>query len=332
MKSKKIALYFVLFLFLGILSINVVAISGASGSLSSEAGTSASGSGAASGSISSTFSAGGSPIGSSYAGAGLSGSSGMPLTGTVVASGSSSTATDTATDTSSQLPIPGSSSSSRGGGSGSNSGTNSADSTAELTAPVQEQEESEKKAETKEAGKITEGLATKIVIVTKTMSSGQSLSLSSSISLNEQPISLYVVSVDPTSTTIKITSQTGIGGITGAVVANMAEEVILSIGDEVEVDTNDDDITDVRVQLTEIKYNETTEEYEAVFKATYLHLDEETAAFVQTQLDTGDIEKFETINLPEKLELGYWFWIVVGSLALFVMLFVGRTIHSRKKR
>jgi hypothetical protein len=156
--------------------------------------------------------------------------------------------------------------------------------------------------------------------VSKDLSAGESLSLSPSL-VEDALATLFVREVTKNTATIQIMTQDNVGNLlTGNVVADVGEDVALTVGESLEVDADNDNTIDIEVTLTKITAGT---DYVASFDITYYFADDITRSFVQKQIELGEV------SLP-KGKMSNMVWIIVGIIALVALIVIIASLNKKK--
>lgn len=155
---------------------------------------------------------------------------------------------------------------------------------------------------------------------------GDSLSLSPNTGVSE----MTVLAITQTSATIFIDGSGSSNQLTGGVVINAHQETTLQLGESIDVDTNGDGIADLKITLSEIIYDEESQNYHAVFSTMYLQPTDETTNFIQKQVDTGEVALVSSSK--ENFQTEREAIIGVGLLILFSFFVIIFSLHKRKKK
>ncbi|MFA6888894.1 MAG: hypothetical protein WC254_05365 [Candidatus Woesearchaeota archaeon] len=319
---KQTIIFLVLFI---LLTSGVFAISSTSSDSSvsdiSATGAAAAKASSSDSSVTSTVSAGASAVASAYASSDgtISGKSGFPVTTATSTPASTPTSTPTTTTESSSIPS---------GGGGGPSGTTT-ESTTESAAETTESaatttETAESAAETTESADLVGQVLLAPLEVTTVMEAGQSLALSSSLMEGDASPYFFVQDVTETTATIEInTDNPAAELITGNVVAEIGESIVLTPGEFVELDTNNDGQIEIKIVLTEIILEEG--EYKASFNILYYVNDQITRNLIQQQIESGEVSR-----PTQKTWLGVG--VIIGIIVLFAITLIMRVIQAKKKR
>ncbi len=331
MKKKILVKGFLFFLTILFFSSFVFAIQGSdsSGTITSYSGTT--GAAAASGSSSDNtvsggrVSAGGSAVSSAYSDGTISGNPGADLS-TSDPSTSSDSESGTETDAESGLnSVPSGGGGGGGGGSAGEASTEAAEATTEQTAV--EAEASQEATETTEASAEAVSPAENAVTVAIELSEGSSVTLAPQTGA----AGMSVVGVTATTVTVVITRDSTGNIITGGAIYQAEQEITMEVGQTIDVDSDGDDIADLQVTLTQIKYNTEKGRYEGVFTLTYLSPTEEIVSFVKEQIDRGEVA-FVKGPSEEEISFGYWIWILVACIVISVLALVGWVLFDKKNK
>ncbi len=318
----KTSVYFIFFILLSSIVFGATGTS-SDGSITDKSSTGASAAAASSsdGSITSTISSGGSGIASSYSGGGITGSPGASIVAATTPAATPTTTTTTTPSEGGNIPSGG------GGGSSGSTTESSAAPAAESAAPAETAAESTAPAETAAESAAPEPVVGQVLLapieVSATLEPGQSLALSPSL-VSDASASLFVTEVTETAVTLRIDTETRMGDmITGGVVADLGEIVVLTIGESVELDTNKDGKVDIKITVEDIKLEEG--EYKAYFDIIYYMNDAETKQFVQEQLESGEV------RYPvERTWIGIG--IILAITILFAVTLIIKVLQEKKRR